>query len=127
MNVTISKDLKRKTHTPGGEKWKTICGKRIAKTVPTTSDRPGCLVCAVVYDQSIRGIVREMKAKNVNELDKKFSAGFAFALVSFERNWPGSQSQLLSIFQEAGYEINDFKKIDFDETDRIILNQIFKI
>jgi len=127
MNVTITKSLKRKTHTPSGERGKTVCGKRVANTVPVTTGRPGCKVCAVVYDQAVSGVTNILLSRKEADKDKHFAHGFAFALASFERIWPGSDSQLFNVFQEAGYELPDFENIDFDETDRKNLNRIFGV
>jgi hypothetical protein len=127
MDISITKTMKRKTHTPSGERGKTVCGKRVAPTVPITAERPGCKVCAVVYDQAVRGVTNILRSRKAEDKGKNFAHGFAFALASFERNWPGSHSQLFDVFQEAGYELADFENIDFDETDRKNLNRIFGV
>jgi hypothetical protein len=126
MQVNITKSLKRKTHTPSGERGKTLCGKRIAETVPTTTERPGCKVCAVVYDQSIRGIVRMEKPMKESDREKNFAHGFAFALVQFMRNNGRSVDRdLFRVFDDAGYTLNDFAHAQWDEGDREVLIQIF--
>ncbi len=127
MKLTITTELKRKTHSPSGERGKTLCGKRQGPTVPSTSERPTCMVCAVVYDQAARGIVREMNIEQKEIRDRRFDFGFALSLILLVRSFPKLSQEAFEILQEAGYEMNDFEKIDFDETDRIILNQIFGV
>lgn len=128
MNVTITKSLKRKTHTPSGERGKTLCGKRIADTVPTTAERPGCKVCAVVYDQAVRGVSNILRSRKQEDKDENFAHGFAFGLIQFMRNNGSSVNRdCFQVFADAGYELADFEKIEFDPQDRETLNQIFGV
>ena len=132
MKLTITTELKRKTHSPSGERGKTLCGKRQGPTVPTTTDRPTCMVCTVVYDQAARGIVREMNKKSEADSktakEKDFAHGFAFGLVQFMRNNGRSADRdVLQVFKDAGYGINDFAHAQWDETDRQTLVQIFRV
>ncbi len=125
MNVHVSSKVSRKEHTPSGDKGRTLCGKWIAETVPTTTDRPSCKVCAVVYDQSLRGIVREMTKEKKIAKDRHFAFGFALSLILLVRTFPNLTSQAYQIFEEADYQFSDFDEIDFDEQDHITLKQIF--
>ncbi len=127
MEITITKELKRKTHTPSGERGKTLCGKRVGQTVPTVTERPGCKVCAVVYDQSLRGVIRAMKPDKELAREKNFSHGFGFALASIVRLYPALDEQAFDIFQEAGYELSDFDSVGLDESDMKYIKQIFGV
>lgn len=125
MNITITKDLKRKTHTPSGTKGKTLCGKRIASSVPVTTDRPGCKVCAVVYDQSLRGVMRNVNAKSKEEREKSFAEGMVFALIQMVHEDRSCIQTAKSVFDAAGLTEQDFRETG-GEYDRIALNLILE-
>lgn len=127
MDISITKTLKRKTHTPSGERGKTVCGKRVAATVPVTTERPGCKVCVVVFDQAVRGVTNILRSRKETDKEKNFAHGFGFALASIVRANPALDQHAFDIFQEAGYELPDFAEVQFDEEERKTINKIFGV
>lgn len=128
MDISVTTTLKRKTHNAAGKgrAGKTLCGKRIGEKCPTVSERPTCKVCAVVYDQKLRGVIREIDAGKDVERKKNFTHGFGFFMIEFIEFFGDSQiPAVLQIVKEAGYEKSDFDPLFTETRDKQALYRIF--
>lgn len=128
MDISVTTTLKRKTHNAAGKgrAGKTLCGKRIGEKCPTVSERPTCKVCAVVYDQKLRGVMRDLAVNTTNALEKEFVHGFGFFMIEFIEAFSDEHIPAVrQIIKEAGYEKEDFDQVFTDERDKQALYRIF--
>lgn len=124
--MKISITLKRKTHSPSGHNGKTLCGKNTGEKCPTVVSRPTCKVCACVFDQKIRGVIKKMDAKKEADREKNFTHGFGFFMIEFIESFSDEHIPAVrQIIKEAGYEKEDFESIFTDERDKAALYRIF--
>lgn len=76
--------------------------------------------------EKMRRMMAQIK-KQSEKMELKYREGFAFALILhfLESQDSGSLRFSKKVMDSAGFDPDSFKEIEFDESDRVILERIF--